>query len=235
MNLISPDWVPEEYLSLAVPLSEKIETQYWVLHYYEGFDTSIAIRICNNYINKIAEECGLCNPVNVYLYLVDYPHDYSSDLTRKKCNNGYLQRVGQNVCTANYSIVIFRKLFWPKVLLHEILHILWQVNLFPNCTSTPKYDEALVEFHAVNISKRNNYINLDEYQYWLKHSQQAVVNNVMQRKINFLNINNLTLGGRSENFMEDFKKKCLSKQQTYVYEYLFMSTNMEEIIKCCKN
>ena len=222
------NWVPEDYIKLSIPLTEKIESNHWILHYYSGFNPALASIICDKYINPISSFYNIVNPVNIYLYVIDYAHNYSSELNRKNCNNGYMQRVGNDVTSANYSIVIFRKLFWPKVLLHEIFHILWQVETIPHCISIPKYDEALVEYYAVNIAQRNGYINEPEYKYWLKQSQNTIINNVMPTRNGPFSSMGLT-GGSYDKFMNEFKKRCLETQKTHVYEYLFMSQDLQSM------
>lgn len=196
-NLILKDWLPENILPLAVPLTEKYTTSKYVLHYYEGFDPNVAIRVCD----ETLEEMIILTPINIYLYIIDYPHDHSR-LDRIGSNNGYTQKVGNQ-----FSIVIFRKIFWPKVLLHELLHVLWFLNNLPIPDGSPKWDEAIIEAHAVRIAIKKNYINEAEYRYYLNQSR----NTIMQ-----------VCGG-------DLSVLTTS-QKTPVYEYMFLSQNINNLL-----
>lgn len=193
-------WVPSDVMHTAVPLTEEYKGKNYKLHFYEGFDPSIAISICEDLLMDVI----LADPVDIYLYIIDYPHDHSR-LDRQGSNNGYTQIVGQH-----YSIVIFRKLFWPKVLIHELLHVLWFLNQMPIVRDFPRWDEAIIEAHAVRIAIQKNYINEKEYMYYLRQSKKVITDCV---------------GG-------DIMTGLKNKQETHVYEYIFLSEAINGLLKC---
>ena len=101
--------------------------------------------------------------------MFDYPHNLES-LDKIGVNNGYMQVTGNK-----YSIVIYRHMFWPKVLVHELLHVLWRCNSYPIPlqNTSPRWDEAIIEAHAVTYAMKNNYISSDGYNYYLKLNKKV--------------------------------------------------------------
>ena len=195
-NLV--DWMPNNMLPSAVPLTEKYECDKYILHYYDGFNPDLAMRVCDETLQNVI----LLWPINIYLYIIDYPHDHTT-LDRKGSNNGYTQRVGDR-----YSIVIFRKLFWPKVLLHELLHVLWFQNNLPMIDCSLKWDEAIIEAYAVRSAVAKNYINGTEYFYYLKQSQNTILQ-VCGGDISVLR----------------------SQQKTPLFEYIFLSDKINNLLQ----
>ena len=195
------NWMPKEAMSMMVPLTEKYVHDNFILHYYTGFDINMALNICID----MTENMVLTDPINIYLYIVDYPHDFTN-LDRKGSNNGFTQRVG-----TNYSIVVFRKLFWAKVLIHELLHVAWMLNNLPISREFPKWDEAIIESHAVRLAIQKGYINEAQYKYYLNQSKSRVVE----------------LCGGYSNLHDTLKYK----QKTALYEYLFLSDGLSKIFK----
>lgn len=193
-------WVPPELIHTAVPLTEKYIGNNYNLHYYQGFEPSLAISVCED----LLRDASLVDSVDVYLYIIDYPHDHSR-LDRQGSNNGYTQIVGNH-----YSVVIFRRLFWPKVLIHELLHVLWFLNQLPIVRDFPRWDEAIIEAHAVRIAIQKNYINEKEYSYYLRHSKKTITE---------------CLGGDIQ-LLKD-------KQETHVYEYIFLSDAINNLLSKC--
>jgi uncharacterized membrane protein len=179
-----------------VPLTEKHESDNYTLHYYNGFDPSMAISICEDMLRDV----NVIDPINIYLYIVDYPHDFKR-FDRIGYNNGYMQKSGS--C---YSIVILRKLFWPKVLIHEILHILWYMNNLPICNETPRWDESIIESHAVKLAISKGYINETEYNYYIRQCKKEISN---------------ILGGDIS--------KLMKTQKTHVYEYIYLSNALTKL------
>lgn len=200
MNALK-SWVPENVMQFAVPLTEVYNDPNgkYNIHHYKGFDPSLPSLICDDILG--GSEVILDEPVDIFLYLIDYPHEYQR-LDRIGSNNGYTQVSGNY-----YSIVIFRKLFWPKVLVHELLHVLWFLNKLPIAREFPRWDEAIIEAHAVRISIMKGYINESEYKYYLNRSKSEIINCV---------------GGD----INQLKKK----QKTHLYEYLFLSSQIRELI-----
>ncbi len=191
------DWLPKNVLPMMVPLTEKLETLNYTIHYYKGFEPSLAQTICDEVIGDLQ----LINPIDIYLYIIDYPHEYTR-LDREGCNNGFTQKVGD--C---YSIVVFRKLFWPKVLIHELFHVLWFVNHLPITRDFPRWDEAIIEAEAVRLAIRKGYINESEYRYFLSQTKNAISN---------------ICGG-------DIMESLRAKQQTAVYEYIYLSDALNNL------
>lgn len=193
---ILPGWVPPDALRLAVPLTEKYEGNNYVIHHYDGFEIGTAVSICEELLQSVT----MPNPIHIYLYLIDYPHDHSR-LDRMGSNNGYTQRTGQL-----YSIVIFRKLFWPKVLIHELLHVLWMVNQYPIPCETLRWDEALIEAQAVRLAIARHYINESEYKYYIQQTKDTLMR---------------VCGGT---------KQLRRNQRTPLYEYIYLSENVNKLL-----
>ena len=190
-------WIPPDLIHTAVPLTEKYNGSNYRLHYYEGFNPSTAISICEDLLRDVI----LADSVDIYLYIIDYPHDHSR-LDKQGSNNGYTQIVGHH-----YSIVIFRKLFWPKVLIHELLHVLWIQNQMPIVRDFPRWDEAIIEAQAVRLAIQKNYINEKEYMYYLRQSKQIITECV---------------GGDISSLKD--------KQETHVFEYIFLSDAINKLL-----
>jgi hypothetical protein len=195
------NWVSDTVRNLAVPLSEVCERDKYILHYYKGFDCSLAVTICEDMFSSLT----LSNKVDIYLYIIDYPHEHK----RMDCigsNNGYMKMVG-----SYYSIVIFRKLFWPKTLIHEILHISWIQNGIPRNVGRPAWDEAIIEAQAVRLSICKNYIDVNEYRCYINNSKNTIVNNITN-----------VSGGRLQSF--------ITQQKTNLLEYIFLSDEINNVI-----
>lgn len=196
-------WPPIE---IAIPLDESEEHDGYVLHYYSGFNTRVAQSICDKFLTPLVEKYAL-DPVHVHLFLVDIKHDYTGELVPANCNNGYTVRFGNS----NYKIVIFRNLFWPKVLLHEIFHILWFSGDLGMVNCKPKYDESIVEFYAVHYAVVNNYINEAEYKYYLNNTRNTLKENIIKR----------FSGQEIRGGWAGVAKELLGIQKTHVAEYIF--------------
>lgn len=190
-------WVDNDVLKFAVPLSETYKSENYILHYYEGFDIAVAISICDEILNEVL----MTEPIHIYLYIIDYPHDHSR-LDRIGSNNGYMQRIGNS-----YSIVIYRKLFWPKVLIHELMHVLWMLNTLPITRECPRWDEAIIEAYAVRMAIQRHYINESEYKYYLAKSKDTILS---------------VCGGDID--------KLKKMQKTSVYEYIILSDQINKTL-----
>jgi len=210
MNKQLKQWIPNNIIVSAIPLNDKVINDKYIIHHYEGFDTTRAETICD----EMLEDINLINPVNIYLYLFEYPHHYEN-LDRLGSNNGYMQKNGEY-----YSIVIFRHLFWPKVLVHELLHIFWFTKNIPIERCSPRWDEAIIEAYAVEICMRKGYINTAEYRYYLKQSQDIVSNKLQCPPEN---LPGKLSGGKLDQL-------CLANQSTNVLEYLFISERIRNMM-----
>ena len=195
-------WVPEHIMSIAVPLNKVHDGVKWKLHYREGFDSTMACKICDKFLTKICVEYNL-PIVNLYLYCMNYDHDFTSDLNRVNCNNGYTLYLEDY-----FNIVIFREKLWPKVLIHEILHILWIASKKMRSYKDikPKRDETIIEEWALYFSITYGYIDYNSYLVYRNKSRNDIIQNVT---------------GGNKNI--DFVTACLHKQKTHVYEYLFLT------------
>lgn len=194
-------WMSEDIMRIAVPLNEKYTSDNYIIHHYSGMDISIAITICEEMLSSL----NISEAVNIYLYIVDYPHEHTR-LDRIGSNNGYTQLVGD--C---FSVVIFRKRFWPKVLIHELLHVVWLSNNIRSSNIYPRWDEAIIEANAVKIAISKGYINGAEYDYYIKMSKREIENSLQ------------IMGG---NVMDVLKRK----QKTHLYEYLYLSEEIRLLL-----
>ena len=197
-------------IEVSVPLNDIDEHENYTLHFYEGFKgINLARKICDKFLDNLVVKYGL-EHVHIYLYLIDFDHNFCGDLVKANCNNGYTVRFSEQ----RYSIVIFRHKFWPKVLLHEIFHVLWFCGGLDPITAVPKYDESIVEFYAVHYAITNNYINEAEYTYYLGNARRDLVLNTQNRfKL---------CGGSTQEVVEHL----LSFQQTPVAEYIYGIANV---------
>jgi len=225
-------WIPDEKLCLAIPLDVIERFDNYIIHHYSGFK---ALHIVTSICDKILDNLNLVNPINIYLYLFDYPHNYET-LDRKGGNNGYLQSVNEH-----YSIVIFRHKFWPKVLIHELLHVIWLQNKLPICPLAPRWDEAVIEAYAVQIAIMDKYISEAEYKHYLMISQSSVLNRfncndtekeeIMGLKglktIKAGKLDSVSLVNQKAN---SFDQRCLKAQKTNILEYLFLSQRINELV-----
>lgn len=173
--------LPLDFVKMAVPLNECDDEEEYQLHYYKGFNPSMAHSICKKYLTPIVHKYGIPS-VDIYLYIIDHEHRYHEELNWNNCNNGYTMFSGQSIFFV--SIVVFRYLFWPKTLLHEIFHVLWRCGNLPNCHGlSPKYDESIVEFYAVEQAIDNGYIKQDEYNYYKESARRKILENVFKSKV----------------------------------------------------
>lgn len=185
-------WVPPALIPREC-LDTKIDQPTYCIHYNEGHEKQAwsAQTICDKYLVPIIEKYQI-DKVQIYLYLINYPHRYDQPLTRENCNNGF------TVAYPNkFYIVVFRRMFWQKVLIHEILHVLWITSSIPIPRSTPKYDESIIERLAVRNASRDGYLDIDHYVRYLQESRSTLLN---------------LYGGT---------KQIIQNQKTPVYEYLF--------------
>lgn len=194
-------WIPEEILCIALPLDKKFQSSSYEINYREGTDIGMVSKICETYLKPTCMKYGLPR-VPIYMYCMNYSHNFTGELDRVNCNNGYTQKIGNH-----YSIVIFRRFLWPKVLIHEILHILWMSAGFPSYQGIqPKQDEIEIEGWALCLSINEGYISQEQYLHYRRSACKAIVHNVMGGAIN-----------------GDFAKECLKKQKTPIYEYFFLT------------
>lgn len=191
-------WVPFPLIPREC-LDETIDNDNYCIHYNDTHykQALTAQSICDKYLSPISDKHQI-DKTNIYLYLIDYPHNYDKTLDRENCNNGYTLAYPKK-----FYIVIFRRLFWPKVLIHEILHILWISSSIPIPRSIPKYDESFIEKIAVTNACKEGYIDFDKYKEYLDESRNKLIE----------------IYGGSKNIM--------NHQKTPVYEYLFY----DEVIK----
>lgn len=186
-------WVPD-YLIPRECLDSEIETEEYMIHYNneDSAQAMIARTIAEKYLVPISQKYSLPQ-VHIYLYLINYYHDYEKALTRENCNNGYTVSYGNK----SFYIVVFRRLFWPKVLIHEILHVLWISTSLPIIEVIPKFDESIIEKLAVMNAVKGGFIDGDHYTHFLEKSRETVMR---------------VHGGKPE---------ILNSQKSSVYEYLF--------------
>jgi hypothetical protein len=195
-------WVP----SALIPnecLDTKIDNENYCIHYNSSHEKQAwnAQTICDKYLVPIINNHNL-DKVHIYLYLINYLHNYDKPLTRENCNNGYTVSYPNK-----FYIVVFRRLFWQKVLIHEILHVLWISSSIPIPRSSPKYDESFIEKIAVRNASRDGYLDIDHYTRYLEESKNTLLN---------------IYGGTNE---------IISNQKTPVYEYLFYDKVILDVIK----
>lgn len=217
------NWVTDTVKMCAIPLTETHIDEKFIIHYYLGFDITIATAICIEMFQSIE----LRHPVHIYLYIIDYPHDHST-MNRIGSNNGYMQKCGEY-----YSIVVYRKLFWPKVLIHEILHVLWISNCIPMNSNYPKWDEAIIEAEAVRQSIQKGYINASEYRYYLDQSKRVIAKTICGggNKNNTNDNNHIDIKIDNKTVVDE----CLSKQKTALLEYIFLSDTINDLVGFNKN
>jgi len=222
-------YIPADIFRFAVPLTETEGDDEYTLHFYRGFMPALASTICTKYLAPLVRRYSL-EPIHVYLYLVDCKHDYDNELTQANCNNGFTMFVGE-LPNLNISIVVYRYMFWPKVLIHEILHVLWRaagLPIIPNVS--PKYDESIVEHYAVQIASSNKYISSQEYAYYLATSRQKVIENVCKQQLPQTRIpskprTHITAGNAGEvatDYTDEQINHVMECQKTWIAEYLFL-------------